>query len=152
MRKTTAVKTILTLVNVAFIGFLATGIYSAIPPQYPLVPAIGINTTTLSPDRLLITVRYNITNNGLYPVNNFYIGLSVAGPTPGSHVVNQSWTDHVSIPPKDSITNGVLPLILNLTYIGANPGDYTLTFAFHSEFAYGILKVTINSSITQHMP
>nr|MDO8098197.1 hypothetical protein [Candidatus Njordarchaeota archaeon] len=152
MRKTAALKTILVLVNVAFIAFLASGIYSAIPPQYPLVPAIGINTTPYPPDRLLITVNYNVTNNGLYPVNNFYIGLSVAGPTPSDQVVNKTLTPPVSIQPKGSITNGALSLFLNLTYISAHPGDYILTLTIHEEFAYGILKLTINAGSTQHLP
>jgi hypothetical protein len=150
MRKTTAGKAILTLVNVAFIVFLVSGIYSAIPPQYSLVPAIKVNTTLYPPDRLLITVNYNVTNDGFYPVNNFYIGLNVTDPD--GHVVNGTKTSPVNIQPKDSVTNGVLSLFLNLTYIGLHPGNYTSTFTIHDEFAYGILKFTINLNSTQHMP
>jgi hypothetical protein len=150
MRKTTAGKAILTLVNVAFIVFLVSGIYSAIPPQYPLVPTIKVSTTLYPPDRMLITVDYNVTNNGLYTVDNFYIGLSVSDPS--GHVVNGTWTSPVSIQPKHSITNGVLSLFLNTTYIGTHPGNYTSSFTIHDEFAYGVLKFTLNLNSTQHMP
>jgi hypothetical protein len=143
MRKTTAGKALLGLVNIAFIAIAATAIISAIPPQYNFSLA-RLPDNVVGPVRT-VTIRFNVTNNGFYDIGNFYVGLSVNGPT--GVVLNSTQTNPTTIA-RNSPHSAVVSLDLNETYISANPGNYAFTIVVHSEFALGLIKMTVQAPST----
>jgi hypothetical protein len=144
MRKTTAGRALLALVNIAFLAIAATAIYSAVPPQYS-VKLVTLPTSSTS-TTLTIPMEFNVTNTGFYDINNFYVILSPTDPS--GHPLNSTQTIPVTI--ARGYTR-VIPLALNLslTYIHANPGNYIFEFRIHSEFAFGLIKFTIGTIVNQ---
>jgi len=144
MRKTTAGKTVIGLVNVAFIVVLATAVISAVPPSYSFSP----NPPTLtypSPSVRRLSMSYTVTNNGFYAIQNFYVQITVKGPT--DETINQTWTPPITIERGTSPT-GTVTINLNNTYISAHSGTYKVSYTVHSEFAYRLLKFTLEIPTT----
>jgi hypothetical protein len=145
MRKTTAGRTLLVLVNVVFIIVAATAIVSAIPPQYnvQLQTFPDYNTSTT----LSIPIKITVTNNGFYDINNFYVIMNASNPSGTSK--NQTETLPMTIRRGATLVSNVT-LELNYTYIHANPGeDYSIVLKIHSEFAFGLIKFTISAPMSQ---
>jgi len=144
MRKTTVGKTLLAIVNIAFLAFAATAIVSAIPPQYDL--QIAVLPSSTSSTTLTIPLSFNVSNHGFYDINNFYIRISANGPS--GTLLNQTEGPHITILKGATYTYNIA-LSLNLTYIHENPGAYLFQLAIHSEFAYGLIKFTVTAPMTQ---
>lgn len=147
MRKTTAGKALLGLVNIAFIAIAATAVISAIPPQYNFSLA-RLSDNVVGPIRT-VTVRFNVTNNGFYDIGNFYVSLSVSGPT--GLVLDAAQTPPTTIA-RSSTHSAVISLNLNETYISANHGNYAFLITVHSEFALGLIKMTVQAPSTTSYP
>jgi hypothetical protein len=143
MRKTTAGRALLALVNIAFLVVAVTAVVSAIPPQYNV--QLSPLPSSVSSTTLIIPMRVNVTNDGFYDINNFYVILSASD---SSGVLNQTETPHVTIARGTTYTYTVV-LDLNYTYIHANPGDYYFQLEIHSEFAFGLIKFTITAPTTE---
>jgi hypothetical protein len=92
---------------------------------------------------------YTMTNNGFYAIDNFYVGMTIRGPT--DEVVNYSRTTPVTIQRGATVTDTAM-IDANLTYLGAHPGTYSITLDFHSEIAYGMMKVTISVPVSFSYP
>lgn len=146
MRKTTAGRTVLALVNVAFLAIAATAIISAVPPQYNV--QLAALPSSVSSTTLTVSVRFNVTNKGFYDINNFYVTMSASDPT--GHLVNQTETPHATVARGITYTYTVI-LDLNLAYIHAHAGSYRFDLAIHSEFAYGLIKFTVTAPMTQSL-
>jgi hypothetical protein len=146
MRKTTAGRILLAFVNIAFIAFATTAIISSVPPQYNL--QIAVLPSSTSSTALTIPVSFNVTNNGFYDINNFYIRMSANGPS--GNLLNQTEGPHITIARGTTYTYDIM-LGLNLTYVHENPGAYLFELAIHSEFAYGLIKFTVTAPMTQSL-
>nr|MDO8135761.1 hypothetical protein [Candidatus Njordarchaeum guaymaensis] len=144
MRKTTAGKIVIGLVNVAFIVVLATAVISVVPPAYNFSPGT-ITATPVSPSTLRLSMSYTVTNKGFYAIQNFYVQITVKGPT--DEAINQTSTPPATIERGTSPT-GTITINLNRTYITAHPGTYKVSFIIHSEFAYRLLKFTLEIPTT----
>jgi len=146
MRKTTAGRALLALVNIVFLTFAATAIVSSVPPQYNL--QIAVLPSSTSSTTLTIPVSFNVTNNGFYDINNFYIRMSANGPS--GNLLNETEGPHVTIARGTTYSYDIM-LDLNLSYIHENPGTYLFQLAIHSEFAYGLIKFTVTAPLTQSL-
>jgi hypothetical protein len=147
MRKTTAGRILLALVNVAFLAIAATAIISAVPPQYNL--QLGALPSSSTPTTLTVPMRFNVSNNGFYDISNFYVSFSASDPS--GNPLNQTETPHVTIIRGTTYTY-TATLDLNLTYIHAHPGAYSFVLMIHSEFAFGLIKFTVTAPMTQSLP
>jgi hypothetical protein len=143
LRKTTAGKALLGLVNIAFIAIAATAVISAIPPQYNFSLArLPDNDVGLV---RIVNIRFNVTNNGFYDIDNFYVSLSISGPT--GLPLNSTQTSLATIGKGESRSVTII-LNLNLTYINTHPGNYAFEIVVHSEFALGLIKMTVHAPST----
>lgn len=140
VRKTKAGRILLGVTNLVFIALIFTAVYSAIPPAYNV--GISSATVTSKPSAYVVTVSYTVTNNGFYEIDNFYV--SITANDPYSNFVNSTQTVPVSIQ-RGYSQSGTVSLDLNLTYVSANPGNYNIVFTIHSEFAYGLIKFSVQS-------
>ena len=149
MRKTTAGKIVIGLVNVAFIAILATAVISAFPPAYGFSPGTMI-VTPISPSVTRVSMNYTVTNNGFYAIDNFYVGVTFLGP--GGEHVGSNQTVPVTIQ-KGTSPTGTITVDLNQTLINLlpHPSTYSITVYLHSEFAFRLLKLTFDYSTTQSM-
>jgi hypothetical protein len=140
VRKTKAGKIVLGVINIAFIIVLITAVYSAIPPAYN----VGISPPTATPTSSgqTITVTYTVTNHGFYRIDNFYVQLLVANPS--GQTVGNVQTVSTSIQTGSSVT-GTISLDLTQSSISANPGNYAISVVINSEFAYGLIKFSVNA-------
>jgi hypothetical protein len=143
MRKTTAGKALLGLVNIVFIAIAATAVISAIPPQYNFTLA-PVQYNDVGQVRVVNT-SFNVTNNGFYDIGNFYVSLSVSDPT--GLPLNSTQISLTTIRRGESRS---VPIILNLnkTYIAAHTGPYAFLIVVHSEFALGLIKMTVQAPST----
>jgi hypothetical protein len=147
MRKTTAGRALLGIVNIMFVAIAASAIISAVPPQYSL--QITPIPSSPTPTILSIPVRFNVTNNGFYDINNFYVRMIASDPSGNS--LNQTETPHVTIARSTAYSYTVI-LNLNYTYIQAHHGTYSFVLRIHSEFALGLIKFTVDAPMAQTLP
>jgi hypothetical protein len=142
MRKTTAGKALLGLVNIVFIAIAATAVISAIPPQYNFT--LGpVQYTDVGQVRIVNT-RFNVTNNGFYDIGNFYVSLSVSS---SAGLLNSTQISLTTIRRGESRSVPII-LDLNKTFITAHPGYYAFLIVVHSEFAFGLIKMTVQAPST----
>jgi hypothetical protein len=140
MRKTKAGKILLGITNLVFLVIMFTAVYSAIPPAYnvTLSPA----TLTSTPSAQIVSVSYTVTNNGFYDIGNFYLSLSAHDQS--NNFVNETHSIPVSIQRGYSQT-GTLNLDISQSYISSHHGNYNIVFTIHSEFAFGLIKFSVES-------
>lgn len=147
MRKTRVGRILIASANLVFLVMMLTAVYSAIPPAYNVV--ISSATVTPTPSAQVISVTYTVTNNGFYQIDNFYVSISVYDQ--GGNPVNSTKTTPESIQ-RGSFLSGAITLDISQSYITAHPGDYSIVFIIHSEFAYGLIKFSVERPSVQHFP
>ena len=149
LRKTRVGRIALAVTNLAFLAILFTAVYSAIPPAFNFSPP----TLTATPTSWgqTYTVGYAVTNNGFYEIENFYVVLSINDPT--NNLVNATSSTPVAVP-RSQTSSGTIAVSISTSYIGLHNGTYTITLAIHSEFAYGLIKFTIDvpQTVSLHWP
>jgi hypothetical protein len=140
MRKTTAGKIVIGLVNVAFVVILATAVVSVVPPAYNFTPGT-VTITSISPSVSRVSMSYTVTNNGFYAIDNFYVEITVVGPT--GVTVGENQTTPITIQ-RGTTPAGTILADLNQTSINLHHGVYQITLLIHSEFAFRLLKLTVS--------
>ena len=139
MRRTTAGRILLGLINMTLIVVISTAVISAIPPAFNFTPGT-LTGSTSPPNKYILSWSYSVTNDGFYRIDNLYVSLSVNDPDGNFLASNR--TTPISIE-RGTTYVGVVELTLNQTYITANPGTYTVILVIHSEFAYGLIKFSL---------
>jgi hypothetical protein len=138
LRKTQAGRILLGITNLVILAIMFTTVYSAIPPAYSV--GISPGTVTSTPSAQIISVDYSVTNNGFYAIDNFYVDLEVRDPS--GAFVNSTRTVATSIQ-RGSSRAGNLNVTIAQSYISTHHGNYAFTLSIHSEFAYGLIKFSV---------
>jgi hypothetical protein len=147
LRKTKVGRIALAVTNLAFLAILFTAVYSAIPPAFNFSPPTVTETSTAS--GRTYTANYTVMNNGFYEIENFYVVLSIRDPT--NNLVNSTPSSPVAVP-RGQASSGTIAVYISASYFNPHNGTYTITLTIHSEFAYGIIKFTIDVPQTRALP
>ena len=147
LRKTRVGRVVLAITNLAFLVILFTAVYSAIPPAFNFSPPTITETSTAS--GRTYTANYAVTNNGFYEIENFYVVLSIRDPL--NNLVNATPSTAVTVP-RGQTSPGTAAVYISSSYFNSHNGIYTITLTIHSEFAYGIIKFTIDVPTTLTLP
>ena len=139
LKKTKVGRFALTVTNLVFLAILFTAAYSAIPPAFNFSPPTIVPTATAWGETY--TVGYTVTNNGFYQTENFYVTVSISDPT--NNPVNSTHSIPIAVPRGQS-SSGTIDVNISTSYINSHHGTYAITLAIHSEFAFGLIKFTID--------
>ena len=90
----------------------------------------------------MVSITYSVSNNGFYDIDNFYVRLT-------ANLLNGTYVNGTqSIPvliPRGSSKVGTINLNISQSYIALHHGDYVFTLTINSEFAYGLIKFSVQN-------